>query len=394
MATVAGSEGRVASHAEANDAVARIDIHCDIAQAEAVWRECENACHLYTPYQRFDFLNAWLTNVGPHENVTALIAIAYDSAGRPLLILPLGKSRENGLQLARFLGGKHTTFNMGLWRRDFATSAGKADIEKIFARIAGESIDMLAFAQQPWQWSGIANPMRLFAHQRSVNLCPTLHIPPGSKPDDLVGSGFRRKIRGKERKLKTAPGYRFFTADTDADIARVLDAFFRIKPLRMAAQNLPNVFADPGIEPFVRQACHATLPDGSRAITIHALECETEVIAMFAGVASNNRFSTMFNTYTMSDNAKYSPGLVLIRDMIDLYARKNFTMFDLGIGSDDYKRLFCKDDEPIFDSFIPLSARGSLAAFTMSSLNHAKRLVKQNPALLQIASRLRGARAR
>ena len=64
---------------------------------------------------------------------------------------------------------------------------------------------------------------------------------------------------------------------------------------------------------------------------------------------------------------------------------------DLGIGSDDYKRLFCKDDEAIFDSFIPLSARGSLAASVMSGLTRTKRLVKHNPALKQAAMTLRAA---
>jgi CelD/BcsL family acetyltransferase involved in cellulose biosynthesis len=97
----------------------------------------------------------------------------------------------------------------------------------------------------------------------------------------------------------------------------------------------------------------------------------------------------MFNTYTMSGSSKYSPGLILMRDIIDHYAGRGYRAFDLGIGSDDYKRLFCKSDEPIFDSFIPLSRRGQLAAAAMSGLNHVKRLVKHNPALLQMAQKLR-----
>jgi CelD/BcsL family acetyltransferase involved in cellulose biosynthesis len=60
-------------------------------------------------------------------------------------------------------------------------------------------------------------------------------------------------------------------------------------------------------------------------------------------------------------------------------------------GSDDYKRLFCKDDEPIFDSFIPLSLRGKVAAAAMSGLNRAKHLVKHNQVLFQMAQRLRSA---
>ena len=70
---------------------------------------------------------------------------------------------------------------------------------------------------------------------------------------------------------------------------------------------------------------------------------------------------------------------------------RGYRALDLGIGSDDYKRLFCKSDEPIFDCFIPLSPRGKLAASAMSGLNRAKRLVKHNQALFQIAQTLRSA---
>ncbi len=49
--------------------------------------------------------------------------------------------------------------------------------------------------------------------------------------------------------------------------------------------------------------------------------------------------------------------------------------------------LFCTDDGLIFDSFLPLSTRGSIAALGLSSLAHAKRLVKQTPALAQMAHR-------
>jgi len=63
----------------------------------------------------------------------------------------------------------------------------------------------------------------------------------------------------------------------------------------------------------------------------------------------------------------------------------------LGVGSDDYKKLFCKGDEPIFDCFIPLSLRGRVTASAMSGINRAKRLVKRTPALFQLAQKLRSA---
>ena len=159
----------------------------------------------------------------------------------------------------------------------------------------------------------------------------------------------------------------------------------------MAEQKLPNVFAEPGVEDFIRGACMAQLAGGGHVIDIHALECDDEVIAIFAGVADGHRFSMMFNTYTMSGNSRYSPGLILMRNIIDHYAGRGYRALDLGIGSDDYKRLFCKSDEPIFDSFIPLSPRGKVAAAAMSGINRAKHLVKHNQALFRMAQRLRSA---
>ncbi len=371
--------------------VAHVDVIRDMARAESVWRACEASFYLATPYQRFDLLDAWQRHVGPHEGFAPFIVIVRDRDGDPLLLLPFATRRENGANVARFLGGKHPTFNMGLWRRDFASDAVKDDLDAVLSAIATNGVDVLALTQQPQKWSNVANPLLVYPSQLSPNECPLLKFKPNGKPEDNISTGFRRRLRSKERKLQTLPGFRYHIATSDEDIVRLLDVFFKIKPLRMAAQNLPNVFADPGVEGFIRAACLAKIPGGGRAITIHALECDQETIAIFAGVDGGDRFSMMFNTYTLSENAKHSPGVVLVRDIVDHYAVEKYVAFDLGIGSDDYKQQFCKDGEPIFDSFIALTARGKFAALGMSSLTHAKRIVKQNPALTQMAQRLRAA---
>jgi CelD/BcsL family acetyltransferase involved in cellulose biosynthesis len=372
--------------------IAAIDVVHDLASAEVVWRGLENEQASFTPYQRFDFLAAWQRQVGEREGLVPFIVIGYDAERRPLLLLPLALRQAYGARCAGFMGGKHSTFNMALWDRSFAGSATQADLEGLISAISqrGEA-DVLALHQQPLRWRDLPNPLALLAHQPSANDCPSLAMAPGAAPATLLSNSFRRRLKGKERKLQCLPGYRYHVASSEAEITRLLDWFFRVKPQRMAEQKLPNVFADPGIEDFVRLACTTQLPNGNHVIDIHALECDEEVIAIFAGVADGFRFSMMFNTYTMSANAKYSPGLILMRDIIDHHAGQGYRALDLGIGSDDYKRLFCKDDEPIFDSFIALSQRGKLAAGVMSGLNRTKRLVKHNPALLEMAQKLRNA---
>ena len=371
--------------------IASVEVFGDLGAAETVWRGLEEPKQFSTAYQRFDFLSAWQRQVGRREQCSPFIVIARDADRRPLLLLPLALRHEHGVRTATFMGGKHATFNMALWDRDFAAGATAADLDALIAGLRTHAqADVLTFHRQPERWCDLPNPMAMLPRQASVNDCPLLTMA-GADPTALISTSMRRRLRGKERKLQALSGYRYSLASTGAEITDLLDDFFRVKPLRMAEQKLPNVFADPGVEEFVREACLAPLPGGGHAIDIHALSCDDEVIAIFAGVSDGSRFSMMFNTYTMSENSRHSPGLILMRYIVDRYAGLGFRALDLGIGSDEYKRVFCKDDEPIFDCFIPLTSRGRLAATAISGLNRAKHIVKHNPALLQMAQMLRGA---
>jgi CelD/BcsL family acetyltransferase involved in cellulose biosynthesis len=370
--------------------VASVDILSDLGPAETIWRALET--QFSTPYQRFDFLEPWQRQVGERDGFRPFIVVAYDVERRPLLLLPLVLKEKHGIRIACFMGGKHANFNMALWDKDFAASATHEDLDALISGIRERSgADVLALSQQPRRWRDLPNPMALLLHQVSTNDCPLLTMVPGAAPATLVSNSFRRRLKGKERKLQTLSGYRYRLASNDADIKRLLDWFFAIKPLRMAEQKLPNVFADPGVEDFIRSACMARLADGGRVVDLHALECDDEVIAMFAGASDGYHFSMMFNSYTMSDNSRYSPGLILIRNIIDYYAGRGYRALDLGVGSDDYKKLFCKSDEPLFDTFIPLSLRGKIAASAMSAINRVKRHVKRNEALFRVAQKLRSA---
>src|SRR5262245_29060760 len=255
-------DGRTAqaSHRSKASRIAAVDIVSDLGKAEAAWRELEGRHVTHTPYQRFDFLAAWQRQAGEREGCSPYIVIAGDAERRPLALLPRDASRKDGVNVATFMGGKHSTFNMALWDRDFSASAGAADMAALIAGIAAHSsADVLALYQQPLSWRELQNPLALLPHQPSANDCPLLVMQPGAEPSSRISNSFRRRLKGKERKLQPLPGFRYHLATEDAEISRLLDWFFRIKPLRMAEQKLPNVFAEPGVEDFIRAACAARL---------------------------------------------------------------------------------------------------------------------------------------
>ena len=147
---------------------------------------------------------------------------------------------------------------------------------------------------------------------------------------------------------------------------------------------------------FVRQASHVKLPDGRPLIEIHALEGDGEVLPLFGAVVDRYRFSAMFNTYTLSKHSRHSPGLILLQHMIGACAQRGARSFDIGVGRAHYKSFFCKQPEPLFDTFLALTPRGRLATPAFRTAFAAKRMIKSKPALwaaVQFLRRLRAGRA-
>ncbi len=109
-------------------------------------------------------LSAWQRQVGEREGLAPFIVIAYDAERRPLVLLPLALRHAYGARCASFMGGKHSTFNMALFDRDFAASATQADLDGLISAISLRSeADVLTLHQQPLRWRDQPNPLALDA---------------------------------------------------------------------------------------------------------------------------------------------------------------------------------------------------------------------------------------
>ncbi len=380
------------------DEIASVTVFDSMVAAEPFWRRLEADRALMTPYQRFDLLAAWQQHIGERAGVKPFIVTGFGRKGEPVFLWPFGRTRLGPLSIARFLGSKHANFNIGLWRRDIASAVAASDIRGVFDRFAAsdQPVDVLALFSQPYGWDGIANPLALLPRQSSVDrgMRLTIDRPSEALFERILSRTMRGRLDGKARKLSRLPGYRYRRAVTAADIDRLLDAFFTLKSVHMAQHGIRNVFAAPGVAQFLRTACHCRLSNGRHLIEIHALEADDEVLAIFAVAADDYRCTSMFNTYTLTERSRHSPGLILIRQIIADCAARGLRGFDLGVGKAKYKSVFCNEPEPLFDTFLGLTPLGKLAAPAMGAASAAKRLIKEKPSLWAAVQTLRRMRAR
>lgn len=357
----------------------------DLDRGARPWLELQSHDPITTPYQNYEFLKLWFQEAGQLRGVTPCVVAAHDAADRLLVVLPLGLCSTGPVRVLSFLGGKHANFNFGIWRRDTAPAFTATDLDLLLRQVAASPLrpDLLTLCRQPASWQGVANPLLLLPHQIAPNSSAKITFGTAGVEaiNREISTAMRGRLRTKERKLRALEGYRYHRVTEPADVDRLLDQFFAVKTVHMAAQGLPNVFAEPGVVPFLRAACHHGLAAGHPLIELHALEGGGELLALFGGIVDGRRFSGMINTYTLSDKARHSPGLILILHMLNDYAQRGYESFDLGVGAAQYKSFFCKEPEPLFDSFVPLTPLGRLAAVGVRSAASLIRSAKRAPML-------------
>jgi CelD/BcsL family acetyltransferase involved in cellulose biosynthesis len=373
--------------------LARVALFDDLSAAEPHWRALECAAVLATPYQRFDFLSLWQQHVGAPAGVRPCIVVGFNALGTPLLLLPLGLRSVGGLRVAEFLGGKHANFNLGLWRRDVAAHIGIGEIDALLAQIAVRA-DVVTLINQPLTWAGATNPFALMPHQRSANFGFS-----GALVQDFdallrtrTNSAARKKMRKKEQALASYGTVRFDRVSGESQVRHVLDAFFKQKAMRMRLLGVSDAFGEPGVRRFIEAASTEGV-GGEPPVELYALSVDDIVVATMGGTVGGGRFCAMFNSIAHGAFAAESPGEQLIVQLVRQCCERGLDTFDLGVGNARYKNLFCGDAEPLFDSYLPLTARGRLLAPVFAFAGTVKRAIKQIPALWSIVRALRRLRA-
>lgn len=375
--------------------IARVEIIRDLAAAEPHWRALEYGNALMTAYQRYEFLALWQQHVGTRESFQPFIVVAFDHSGAPLCLLPFGCKAHGPFRVAEFLGGKHANFNLALWRRDAARALPYETVERMLAAAAAEA-DALVLTNQPLLWDGLANPFALLPHQPSADSGYSGALMPDFDAllEVRASAETRRKMNRKERMLAKMGVVSFERATAPDDIAMLLATFSRQKDARLRAAGIKNVFTEPGVPEFLSAISLARRPDGTPLVELFALKVGDSVAAMWSGIVADGRFSAMFNSMIDGKIASHSPGEQLLSRVVRHCCERGLTTFDLGAGSASYKGLFCPDEEPLFDSFLPLTPRGHIYVTIARAHSALKRTIKQNPKLWAMVGALRHLRAR
>lgn len=366
----------------------------DITALERDWRSLE-ARGLATPYQAYDWVATFAATVGQAHAMELRFVQVLGPAGETLALLPLVITRRHGTRFAEFIGGKHANYHMALFDAAFAGALDASAIEALLLAI-GEAladIDAFVFINQPTHWDGVANPLALLASGASPSLVHKLGLIAGDAEATLrrsMSKHARKKLTTKRNRFaELGPSVLVHAADA-TEIERVLGAFLAQKAERFAMMGVPDPFADPAVQAFLRQAATG---DGANPpkIELYSLDLSGRSVATYVSTQHGRHVSGMATSFDMtSEAARFSPGELLLVDLIGRKCREGFGVFDLGVGEARYKTTICDDSDRLVDTFLPLTTKGRAYAWFSRTKRVIKRRIKASPLGLKVAQRVSG----
>lgn len=377
------------SRGEPGRAFATIEVHGGFQSVEPLWRSMLDGS-LATAYQKPAFLKAWLDHAAGPAGVSAAIVVARDGAGRPVALLPFGVKRKLSVRIASFLGGSHSNFNVPVIRLDALSAFTPAECRRLLKEAARKiGADVVVLVNQPATWCGAANPFAALSGQPSAD--PAFSGPLAETPDiyfrQVLSAKTRSKQRRKLRRFEETGATRLYRAETPTERRRVLDAYLDQKRQQLAERGIASVFDKQGVREFLEAAC--AVEGGTAAVDLYGFELDGAVIAVTGVLPQGVRLSGMLNSIMMGENAKYSPGELLLGHVVEDAIKRGFKEFDLGVGVAPYKRMFCPNVEQLQDTILGVTLQGRTAAAALATMCGLKTRIKSNRTAYGLVQRLR-----
>ncbi|WP_293866569.1 GNAT family N-acetyltransferase [uncultured Alsobacter sp.] len=363
--------------AAASDFGLSVQAHRDPWILEADWRALEDKGDC-SPYQRFAWVSAWYKHVSAARRQQVVVVTFSNSAGKIICLFPLVVDTAGPLSILRYAGGDHSNINgpildpssvgdlsalpTSVWLTSLASAVGR--------------IDLIDLKRQPPMWGEHPNPLAQVRSYRTESMAVLLlQETPGQCPPKLSKST-RRKFTQKQKWLDDIAPTSYRRLVEPADIQAALDAFLLQKRQRLAKQKIADPFAEKGVEAFIREAATPQASGCKPGLSVYALTCGAETVAVMGCCESRGRLSGSIISYDASPQySRCSPGEILALSVIRDAYHDGLAVFDLGAGNDAYKGRFCDKGEDLVSVTWPVTFAGRIMDEAVRLSRSAKRRV-------------------
>ncbi|ODT82394.1 MAG: hypothetical protein ABS76_07170 [Pelagibacterium sp. SCN 64-44] len=376
------SPAQVANGSSHRGASPSIDV-LDGAEAMRAWMDFAETAQL-TPYQAPFWLGGVMACFDmPRESFRLLM---IHDAGTPRAALPLVLSRRSGCVLAEIPGSQLGNSD---W---FPQQAGPALdgelLDRAFAILArAQGVDILRFSNLPAAWQGRDNPLLGYPVAPAPDHFYVGPIGPHTR-DSLPKRRRGDILRGQRRLEEMTGPVTLRRASTPAEVEAMHAAFLQQRTVRFREMGVRNIFAETPFRRLFDDLAKTSLAMDRPTLCFDALYGGDEILATAIGIRAGSHYSQYINSNASGPAAKYNLMGLLMYLLVERLVAEGVESLDMGVGDFAYKEIWTQKTA-VYDLMLPLSLKGKLFAPAFGAKRAAKRLIKRNQQLWQVARSFR-----
>lgn len=328
----------------------KLRVFCDFcAELETFWKALEPFSQHYV-FQSYEWLNFGQKTVGEGtQGVTPWIGVVFDLDDQPRMIFPLGFRRILGARVLEFIGGEQSDYLGPLVHNTWVSDMSKIRSAWDMVRNALPPYDVRHFAKLPACWCETANPMLEIFGSTFQDNAYALQLPGNF---EALQAGLRPKLRQdtkrQRRRLQGMGTLGFEVVDSsESRWNAVLGEMIEQKRQRFRATGVSDMFVDAAVQQFYREMPKRFAGEGKIHFSI--LSFNDNILSTHWGAIYRDRFYFLIPTYESGKWRNYSPGRLLLDNLMEWCVQNGLKVFDFTVGGEEYKKDWCDSEMSVFE---------------------------------------------
>ncbi len=347
-------------------------------------------------YHAFEWCKSWVDHVATCESASPLIIAGY--IGEELhVLLPFALHHSPLVKTARWLGTEIFNQNTGYWSQHLL-SAPQAHFlrPRLTTLLKSAGVDLIQLSNMTCKIGTYDNPLIRRQDSTSANAIYPFKLakPAASFVNKKRSKSARKKHRSKLSKLQALGQVELSEETTQEGAVKTISAMISQREIRQAETGIPTAFSLPAYQKFIGAAFRGlALENSPTKPVIYNLKLNTEIISTCLSLKSGARLYCYCTSITSGDLMRFSPGELLMQQVIEDMCEQGMEVFDFGLGEERFK-LAWAEPEYLKDWLEPLTLRGKVAASLQSIRCRLKRKLRNNEKFWKQYRRLRAMFAR
>ncbi len=324
---------------------------------ERLWTKFEKNA-IMNPFQSYAWLSNWQKAVGGPLLAVLPQIVHVTKDNKTQAILPFGIRKKFGSKILEWLGGINADYMGPLFHSNFLDNKHLPQDLWNKVRSEIENFDVIHFQKQTHQTIQFLKKIDFtFISIENLKSYKTTLPPTWDEYNRTVKKSIRSDSRRQYLRLEKIGNIKFNLAESTEDRHEVIQEMIKQKRRRYLETGIWDMLAVDEYKQFYKALAH--MPSNIISeVHCTSLNVGNISVATHVGIVDKDTFYYLMPTYEAGEWGKYSPGRLLLLELIKWSINSGLKYFDFTVGGEAYKKYWCNIEVELYETIHPVGICG------------------------------------